>query len=311
MTPKRNNVDLKAGGAMMMLCIVWGLQQVAIKSIAIDISPILQISIRSGLAALLVWGMMLCKGESLRQSRPYLKAGCMVGVLFALEFLFVAEGLLFTSASHMAVFLYTAPAFAAIGLQVFHPEERLMRGQWAGICVAFTGIVVAFLFGSNRSSDAATTLIGDTMGILAGLSWGATTVLVRCTALNNAPATHTLFYQLSGACILLSIYAMLSGQYHFSLQISSTISMLFQIFVVGFASYLTWFNLMKSYLAAQLGVLSFMTPVFGVIAGVIFLGEEPRPVFIWGALLILIGIFMVSGWPWFVRKRYRENISHS
>ena len=294
---------------MTVLCLIWGVQQVAIKGVAAEISPVLQIAIRSGLAALMVWVVMVCRNEPLRQSRPYMLAGCMVGVLFALEFLFVAEGLRFTSASHMAVFLYTAPAFAAVGLQFFHPDERLAPAQWAGISVAFTGIAVAFLSGST-GGDMVRMLTGDAMGLMAGLSWGATTVVVRCTALSQASATHTLFYQLSGACILLSVYALFSGQYSFRPGITAGLSLIFQTVIVGFASYLTWFSLMKTYLASQLGVLSFMTPVFGVIAGMLFLDEQPQPGFIWGTLLILSGIVIVSGWPWFITKRGQVTASH-
>lgn len=39
-----------------------------------------------------------------------------MGGLFGLEFLLVGEGMRHTSASHMVVFLYTAPIFAALGL---------------------------------------------------------------------------------------------------------------------------------------------------------------------------------------------------
>ena len=308
MTLKRKNADLRAGGIMTLLCLIWGVQQVAIKGVADEISPVLQVAIRSGFAALLVWVVMICRRESLRQSRRCLLAGCVVGGLFALEFLFVAEGLRFTSASHMAVFLYTAPVFSAVGLQVFHPDERLVPAQWAGIFLAFTGITVAFLSGS--SSDVLKLLTGDTMGLLAGLAWGATTVVVRCSSLSKAPATHTLFYQLTGACVLLLVYALFTGQLHFRPGVTGSISLLFQTFIVGFASYLTWFSLMKTYLASQLGVLSFMTPVFGVLAGMIFLNEKPQPGFIWGTLLILSGILIVSGWPWFLNRLGRTTGPH-
>ena len=306
MTFRRKNADLRASAIMTVICIIWGVQQVAIKGVAEEISPVLQVALRSGIAALLVLVVMSCKKESLRQSSPYLMAGCVVGLLFALEFLFVAEGLRYTSASHMAVFLYTAPAFAAVGLQLFHPDERLMPAQWGGIVVAFIGIAVAFLSGSSSTGDTVRMLTGDVMGLLAGLAWGATTVVVRCTALSQAPATHTLFYQLTGACILLFMYALFSGQLHFRPGVTGSLSLLFQIFIVGFASYLTWFSLMKTYLASQLGVLSFMTPVFGVLAGMLFLDEQPQPGFIWGTLLILSGIIIVSGWPWFITKLDRS-----
>ncbi len=56
------------------------------------------------------------------------------------------------------VFLYTAPIFTALGLQ-FLPEERLSRLQWAGIAIAFMGIVIAFFGFSNR--PALELIIGD------------------------------------------------------------------------------------------------------------------------------------------------------
>ncbi len=50
---------------MVVLCLLWGLQQVAIKSCAPLMSPTLQVSLRSLLAGFLVAGMMLWRRESL------------------------------------------------------------------------------------------------------------------------------------------------------------------------------------------------------------------------------------------------------
>ncbi|WP_329610662.1 hypothetical protein [Advenella mandrilli] len=50
----RKAVDGKASAIMVLLCLIWGLQQVAIKAVAADIPPLLQVSIRSGVAAVLV-----------------------------------------------------------------------------------------------------------------------------------------------------------------------------------------------------------------------------------------------------------------
>ncbi|MDP3192287.1 MAG: EamA/RhaT family transporter, partial [Rhodoferax sp.] len=38
---------------MVVLCAIWGLQQVVLKATADDIAPIMQIGLRSGVAALL------------------------------------------------------------------------------------------------------------------------------------------------------------------------------------------------------------------------------------------------------------------
>jgi hypothetical protein len=61
------------------------------------------------------------------------------------------------------------------------------------------------------------------------------------------------------------------------------ISMLFQSVVVAFASYLAWFWLMRRYLASRLSAFSFLTPLFGVAAGVVLMNDVVSPRFAIGA----------------------------
>ncbi|MBS2693742.1 EamA/RhaT family transporter, partial [Salmonella enterica subsp. enterica serovar 1,4,[5],12:i:-] len=95
----RIGIDGRAAAAMVMLCAIWGMQQVAIKAAEPDVSAVLQIAIRSGLAALGVYLLARCRGECFTWDRATLSAGLSVGALFALEFFFVSEGLRYTSAS--------------------------------------------------------------------------------------------------------------------------------------------------------------------------------------------------------------------
>ncbi len=48
---ERKALDQTASSLMIVLCMVWGLQQVILKMAASDISPLMQIALRSGLAA--------------------------------------------------------------------------------------------------------------------------------------------------------------------------------------------------------------------------------------------------------------------
>ncbi|MGO4330067.1 DMT family transporter [Cupriavidus sp. 2TAF22] len=295
----RKPVDAQAIGLMLVLCLVWGLQQVALKAVARDISPLLQIALRSGIAAVLVALLMARRGERLFPRDGTWGPGAVVGGLFALEYLLVGEGLRLTTASHMVVFLYTAPIFAALGLHWKLPAERLRVPQWAGIALAFAGIALAFMGGNaggDASGDAANMLLGDLLGLLAGLAWGATTVMIRCSSLARAPATQTLLYQLAGAFLLLLPAAAVLGQASFNPTALAWGSLAFQALVVSFASFLTWFWLLRKYLASRLGVFSFMTPLFGVGFGAWLLGETLEPDFLAGALLVLAGIVLVSGY---------------
>ena len=234
------------------------------------------------------------------------KGGLLAGSLFGLEFLLIAEGLQLTSAAHMSVFLYTAPVFTALGLHFMLPSERLRPLQWLGILLAFAGIAVAFAGGLSLDNLDGRMLLGDAMGVMAGMAWGATTVVVRASRLSEAPATLTLFYQLMVGFVGLLLIAVLTGQVgHVTLTATSISSVLFQAVVVSFFSYLTWFWLLRRYLASNLAVFSFITPLFGVTFGVLLLGEPLSLNFILGAVCVLLGITLVSAEQW-VRRRLRR-----
>ena len=305
MTTERKNPDAFAFQIMLLLCLIWGSQQVMIKFAAPDIAPVMQAALRNGLAGLLVAVLMTWRREWSQWSATW-RAGMVAGGLFGLEFLFIAEGLKLTSAAHMSVFLYTAPVFTALGLHFSLASERLRLLQWLGILLAFGGIAMAFAGGMSWEHLDRRALLGDALGVLAGLAWGATTVVVRTTRLSEAPASLTLFYQLAVGFAGLLVIGVLSGQL---LDVTFTPlavgSVLFQGIVVSFVSYLTWFWLLRRYLASNLAVFSFITPLFGVTFGVVALGEPLTLNFVLGALMVLAGVVLVSAEPW-VRRQLRR-----
>lgn len=304
MTTIRTSLDARAITLMLVLCLIWGLQQSVLKLAAPDIAPIMQIAVRSGVAALLVGLLMVARQERIAWAHGNWRAGMLVGFLFGFEFLLVSEALRWTSASHTAVFLYTAPIFVALGLHVKLPAERLNALQWCGIALAFAGIVVAFI---GRGAQMASTadplhiLMGDALALAGGMSWAATTVVIRCSKLASASASETLLYQLLGAFALLLPTAFLTGQFTFRPTLLAWSSLVFQSLIVSFASFLVWFWLLKKYLASELGVFSFLTPLFGVGFGVWLLSESLEASFLAGAALVLSGVVLVNGHGW-IRK---------
>lgn len=300
----RSALDGRATGIMTVLCLIWGLQQVVLKAAAPDITPLLQIALRSGVAALLVGLLMLWRHERFNLADGTWRPGLLVGGLFGLEFLLVGEGLRFTSASHMVVLLYTAPIFVALGLHWKLPAERLSPVQWLGIAMAFAGIAVAF-FGREQPApggEALSVLWGDLLALLAGAAWGATTVVVRLSSLSRAPATQTLLYQLAVGFVVLMLAAIILDQTSFKPTPLAWGSLIFQSLIVSFASYLVWFWLLKHYLASRLGVFSFLTPLFGMVFGVWLLNEPLEPGFIAGTALVLSGVALVSGYGWLKQR---------
>jgi len=309
MTIHRKPLDAGAGGLMVVLCLIWGLAQVNLKMAAAEISPLMLIALRSGVAAVLVVLLMFIRREGLSIQDGTWRPGLLVAGLFALEFFLIGEGLRYTSASHMTVLLYTAPIFAALGLHLLMPSERLSRAQWFGIGLAFTGVAIAFLFRPNHTQqniDAADLLYGDLLSLGAGIAWAATTVAVRCSRLAQVSAAQTLLYQLAGAFFLLTTAAFLLEQTAVQFTALAWGSLIFQSLIVCFASYLAWFWLLKHYSASELGVFSFLTPIFGVALGVGLLEEQLEISFIIGAAFVIAGIILVSASAWLKHQITRK-----
>ena len=292
----RKAMDGQAVAVMTMLCLVWSLQQVGIKAAAHDMAPVLQIALRSGVAAALVAMLMLARRENLAQARAAWRPGLLAGSLFALEYVLLGAGLQYTSAAHAVVFLYTGPLFVALGLHFRLASERLAPLQWAGVALAFAGIVVAFVPGAPAAGHLANpqALLGDLLCLAAGAAWGATTLVVRCSRLSRVPATQVVLYQLTTGCALLLGAAAAMGQLAFVATPLVIGNLVFQSVVVSFASLLAWFHLLRRYLASRLGIFSFLTPLFGVLLGAVLLGEHVSASFLVGAALVLAGIVLVS-----------------
>jgi drug/metabolite transporter (DMT)-like permease len=293
MHAERKPLDATAFGVMVLCTLLWGFQQVVIKLTAHDVSFVMQAGIRSIVATTLLFAWARVRGIALFGRDATLVPGIIAGLLFGSEFVFIYAGLGHTAASRMVVFIYLAPVVAALGLHLFVRGERLVRGQWLGVLLAFGGVVLAFAGGFVGRHDA--TWLGDLFGVIGAVLWGSTTVLVRATKLGHVTATKTLFYQLAVSALMLPVASVLMGEKGIvSLTPLALASLAYQGVIVAFATYLAWFWLLTRYLAARLSVFSFLAPLFGVLAGVLVLGEPLTPTFAAAALLVGTGIVMVN-----------------
>ena len=293
----RRPADFTAFAIMVVMCAIWGIQQVAVKSIIADVSPVMQGGIRSIVACgcVMLWARARAITLFTRDGTGW--AGLAAGALFAAEFVFLYGGLRYTTASRMSVFVYIAPILTVVGLSLLITAERLRSVAWLGLLLAFAGLALAFgeRFFAAGASPADQRWIGDSMGVIAAVLWAATTIVIRATSLSNAPATKTLFYQLAASAVVLPIASVLMSEPGVVRITPWAFAVLaFQGVVVAFASYLTWFWLLTRYLAARLSVFAFLTPLFGVLAGAMLLGEVVTGAFLVAAGLVLGGIVLVN-----------------
>jgi drug/metabolite transporter (DMT)-like permease len=277
---------------MLMLCLSWGFNQVAVKLALPDVPAMMQAMLRSigALPVLLLVGWWRRADFSLRDGS--LGPGVISGIIFGVEFALIYQGLRFTTASRAAVFLYTAPFFVALGsYQVL--GERLRASQWAGLALSFAGVALAI--GVPQADVDAKVLLGDLMVVCGGALWGATTLIAKATKLSVAAPEKALAYQVAVSIPILGAAAWFFGERitHVPGPLALSVITYQAIWVVGL-TFAVWFALVQSYSASKLSAFSFITPLFGVVASYFILDEKLTLSFGAAALLVIAGLYLVN-----------------
>jgi drug/metabolite transporter (DMT)-like permease len=286
-------LDAVAVAMMLMLCLSWGFNQVAIKATLPEIPPMIQAAIRSTGATVIVLGWSLMRGISLMRRDGTLWPGLVAGALFGLEFVLIYRGLVFTTASRAALFIYTAPFFVVIGARWFLPGDRFHLSHWLGLLLSFAGIAVAF--GVPAPSADPRELIGDVMILSAAVLWAATTLTIKASSLATAPPEKTTLYQLVVSAVLLGAAALVFGEHIGPMPSARALGWLtYQTVWVVSITFLIWFGLVIRYSANRLSAFSFLTPLFGVAAGHLIMGDPLTPAFASAAAMVAAGIVLVN-----------------
>lgn len=138
-------------------------------------------------------------------------------------------------------------------------------------------------------------LFGDLLEITAAILWGATTVYIKKYLAERVHPIHTFLYQLVFSIPVIFICLLfLEPKWVLNVSVSTVLALLYASVVVAFASYLMWFKLIHTYPVSELAVFTFLTPVFGVVCGAIFLGEQLTTGLIVGLLLVSGGIYVTN-----------------
>lgn len=296
---RHDRIDMTAGSLLVVLCALWGLTQVAIKLAGMEgLPPMLQAGLRSTGAALLLCGWSFLRGgpaglRRLFQPDGAFWLGMLIAAMFAGEFMCIYPGMQLTTAARGTLFLYTSPFWVAIGAHFLIPGERLVPRQVVGLLCAFVGVGCAVADGLWRGGG---DLAGDGLTALGAVMWGMTTVVIKASRRIQAiPPSKQLLYQLVGSIPYFFVAAALLGEFHHYHASATAWAWLgYQTVVVAFVSYLTWFWLIAHYPAGRLAAYSFLTPIFGALAGALLLHEPVSLELVLALLFVGIGIRLVN-----------------
>ncbi len=214
----------------------------------------------------------------------------LFGVTFN-QLLFIT-GLSLTKASNTSLLAVTIPVFA-LTVGAIIGAERLTFIKSVGIVLAAVGVLL-IIDPRNASFSSATTL-GDLLIVLNSLSYGIYVAISKQVITRNG-----VFRSMMWVFIFAAIICVPLGTWSFSTIDVSAISptiwllMVYIAIVATAAPYLLNAFALARVQASTVAVFVYLQPVIGFLLAVIFLGEQIGTLFIIAALLIFVGVFLVS-----------------
>ena len=238
-------------------------------------------------AALVIRGAMLVKGERWTISRPEWRLFAVFGLITALHFLFYIASLSFTTIAHSLAIVYTAPIFVTLFSAIFLGES-IARRKWLGILLAVVGVGILAGFQPNFTKSM---LIGDLLALGSAITFGLYSVAGR-----SQRDSHSLFTYAMTIYGAAALWALLPAAFSFTpegytpLVILSVIAL--GVLPLGIGH--TLYNAALRYThATYVNVIATQEVTGGIILGAIILGETPGTNEIVGVVVTLLGILVV------------------
>lgn len=285
---------LLAYALLIIAILIWGFAYVVTKSGLSALPPMLFALLRYAVASLLLVPVALARGGVSKLPRPVpwriLLLMSLTGV--GLYYVLFNLSLSYTSASQTALIQSAFPAIVAI-MAVVWLHERLTRRRIIGIALAVTGVA---LIVARGSADAAARdpVLGNLLAFASVLCWGTYTILAKRMA-GADPIALTATISLVGTVML--VPPVLVENAPLSLSAISREGWLAILYLGGLASaasYLLYMRALRELDASLVGTYINLSPVIGVISGVLVLGESITPTAVVGGAMVLAGVWISS-----------------
>lgn len=224
----------------------------------------------------------------------------VVGVTFCvMPYLLFAWAQQYVASGLASVYNATTPIMTAIIAALVLRVEKLTRAQVLGIAIGIVGVIV--IIGPWRGIELGGDLVPQLAMLGATACYGFSLSYMRRFLTNTGvSAVSFTFVYIAIAAVLLLVLAPLASPTPLSLDVPVIVAIvLLGAFGTGFA-YVWNQNVVRAWGATRAATVTYITPVVGVVLGILVLGE----VLVWnepvGAALVIVGVLLAQRrlrWP--------------
>lgn len=292
---RRAQMDAAGAVGLVGFSLLLGSNQVIIKLVNDGLQPVFWAGLRSVIALAVLWLWLAATGHPVRLARGTWASGLLMGAIFSAEFLLLFVALDLTTVTRVSVIFYTMPVFLAGAAHFLLPGERLTRRKVVGLALALAGTAWAII--DRGAGGGAGSLAGDLCALAAAMFWAMLPLVSRLTPVGRESPEMQIVWQVMVSAPILLLAAPFFGTLMRDPGLGHWAGLAFQgVVIVGF-SFVFWFRMLGRYPANAVASFSFLTPVFGVLAGWLVLGESVGPVILAALGLVCVGIVLINRAP--------------
>jgi len=280
---------------IILLCIIFGANPVAVKISLAGFGPFTNAAIRFAVAAVIIFIWAKMTHRSFRLEKHLWEATIIVGLILTLQISLFYIGMNKTKASHGALIANLLPFFVLVLSHFFIPGERISTKKVIGMLMGFAGVFLILMDKEGVSSDCQK---GDLILLAAVLMWACRVVFTKRVIQDFEPFHLVLYPFLFAAPLFFVLGMLVDPKMVIRLDRAIIFALLYQSIAIASLGFVAWHTLLKKYGASSLHSFVFIMPIAGVCFGWLIL-EEPLTRHLLSALaLVTIGLMVFHfRWP--------------
>ena len=297
--------DRRVWAAFMLLALAWGTSFMFIKIAVGTLQPLTVVAFRLLIGWLGLYLIARLRGVSLPKTKSAWMHLVVIGVVnVAIPFALIVwaeSGPQGVDSGIASILNSTVPLFSIILAGLILNMERITGGAVLGLLIGFAGVVL--LFGRSPLTELEQFLPQIAI-VLAAFCYAAGTVYARRYLRGVRPIALALG-QLFLADVVVFIAAYIFEDFTEQAFTWQAIGSLLWLGLFGSTlAYILYFYILQEWGATRTTLVTYVVPIVGVTAGVLFLNERLDWRIVAGGILILSGVGAVN---W--RARHAEQVS--
>jgi drug/metabolite transporter (DMT)-like permease len=275
---------------LVALGAMWGASYLFMRVAVPQLGPALMIELRVVIAGLLLLAFMFLSGRG-SDWRRYWRAWLFIAVVgTAVPFMLIAEALRTIDASTAAILNALVPLFTTIVAAIWI-RDRITPAKAAGIALSIAGTAV--LVGWTPQPMSAKELLAASMSVAATILYGINIVFSRVNLRDATPAATSAYTLLLAGVVLLPFTPL--DRNLALVPWSAWMALLGLAVVSTTVAFIYYYRLIADIGPVKASTVTLLVPVFGMIWGVVFLGEPLTPGRVAGCAIILSGCALILG----------------